>query len=80
MQSLGKIAVHSMDSALFERFVKPLIGKVFQRMVASQEPQIREASLAFFYNVAGCLKEAFGVYVNELVPFTLKLLEQSHEI
>lgn len=40
-------------------------------MISSQEPQIREASLAFFYNTAGCLKESFSAYINELVPFTL---------
>jgi hypothetical protein len=36
--------------------------------------------LAFFYNIAGCLKEAFGEYINDLVPFTLRILEQNNEI
>jgi hypothetical protein len=79
MQSLGKICVNCMDLQEFGHFIKPLIPTIYQRMVASQEPQIREASLAFFYNIAGCLKETFGDYINDLVPFTLRILEQNNE-
>ena len=41
---------------------------------------MREAALCFFYNVAGCLKEKFAIFIEKLVGFTINLANLENEV
>lgn len=43
-------------------------------------PQIREAGLAYFYNLARVLKEDFQPYSEKLIDFTLKLAHSDNSV
>lgn len=38
MQSVGKICVNCMEIQEYEQFVKPVVEKIYNRMIQSQEP------------------------------------------
>lgn len=49
-------------------------------MIKNDDPSIREAALAFFYNIARILKEDFSNYIEKLVGFALKLAESQEAV
>jgi len=49
-------------------------------MTTSSDPSIREGGLAFFYNLARCLKEDFAPFTQKLVEFALPLAESQEAV
>jgi hypothetical protein len=80
MQSIGKITVNCLNYQGYQTYVEPLVESIYARMTQSTEPQVREAALCFFYNVAGCLKEKFAIFIEKLVGFTINLANLENEV
>jgi len=74
-KSMGKIIHHTglaQDPAISER--------IYAEMIRSSDPEIREAGLVYFYELAMQMKSHFSIFMDKLVTFALNIADANNEL
>lgn len=75
---LGRMAhLLRQDKESFIRFVQPFVDTIWVGLQNVKDPEIREHSFAFFYNVAHCLKADFQPYLAPMMELVYSSIQSN---
>lgn len=68
------------DRESFLKLVKPYIEGVWEGLQKIRDPEIREHSFAFFYNIAYCLQDDFKPFIEPMMELIYQTIESKEGI